>query len=421
MVRLPQASPETCLICKTSRLLCGRSRCPLLEKWGALSFMKEIKLGEELRGSSPPSLFVGRKGYPDVLAGPLLPPLSLGRETLILEEPELWYGTSLNQIVKYRSVLVRSSKRTNVRSLENPLIQSYHEFTMASRPVELEVKFQKPPRATIQFDVSSQPWGPIGRTKDVRIVENPSTIRSIEKAYYDGDLKANNAMEELYRSGVTVNQIQRVLSAGMLGLTRNRRLVPTRWSITATDDAIGKKLRSRVKEYTEIGNYEVFQSHYLDNHFYILLVPSSWMFEQIEAWYPGSAFVPGSQSAIVSDHEFGMGRKGYANKTAGAYYAARLASLEHLTKVRRQAAVIVFREVRSGYLVPLGVWQIRENVRHAFKEKQAKFSSLQEALRFIKSGLRIPIEEWTRQSKIIDRIIHQRTLLTYLSKLGDKE
>jgi hypothetical protein len=345
----------------------------------------------------------------------------LGRETLILEEPELWYGTPLNQIVKYRSVMVRSSMRTNVRSLENPLIQSCHEFTMASRPVELEVKFQKPPRATIQFDISSQPWGPIGRAKDVRIVENPSVVRSIERAYYDSDLKANDAMEELYKSGVTVNQIQRVLSAGMLGLKRNRRLVPTRWSITATDDAIGKRLRSRVKEYPEIGGYEVFQSHYLDNHFYILLIPSSWMFEQIEAWYPGSAFIPGSQAAIVSDYEFGNGRKGYASKTAGAYYAARLASLEHLLKVRRQAAVIVFREVRSGYLVPLGVWQIRENVRHAFRGKQAEFSSLQEALKSIKSGLRIPMEEWTRQSKIIDRITHQRTLLAYLVERGSKE
>jgi hypothetical protein len=142
------------------------------------------------------------------------------------------------------------------------------------------------------------------------------------------------------------------------------------------------------------------------------------MFEQIEAWYPGSVYIPGNETILVSDHEFGNGRKRYANKTAGAYYAARLASLEHLVKVRRQAAVIVFREVRSGYLVPLGVWQIRENVRHAFKSRHTEFSSLQEALNSIRAGLRIPVEEWTRKSKIIDRIIHQKTLLNYLKRHG---
>jgi len=416
LVRPPRTSTETCLICKTSRLLCGRSKCPLLERWSALTTISEVRLGEELKGASPPSFFVGRQGYPKVLTGPLLPPLSFGRETLILDEPDLWYGIPLNEIVRYRSILVRSSKRISVRDLENPLIQRCHELTMASRPVGLEVKFRKPPRATLQFDISSQPWGPIGRARTIRITENPSVVRSIEKAYYDTDLKADDAIEELYSSGVTVNQAQRVLSAGMLGLRRRRRLVPSRWAITATDDIIGKRLRTRVKRYPEIGRYEVFQSHYLDNHFYIILIPSSWMFEQIEAWYPGSAFMPGERVAIVSDYELGGGRKSYASRTAGAYYAARLGCLEYLIRIRRQAAAVVFREVRSGYVVPLGVWQIRENVRHAFREKPATFSSLNEALRYIRPGLKIPIENWVHESKIIDRVTHQRTLLTYLKR-----
>jgi hypothetical protein len=82
---------------------------------------------------------------------------------------------------------------------------------------------------------------------------------------------------------------------------------------------------------------------------------------------------------------------------------------------------VVFREVRSGYIVPLGVWQIRENVRQAFRERPAEFSDLQEALAFIKPSLRIPIEEWTHQSRIIDRVIHQRTLLTYFKRSTGRE
>ncbi|MCK4247700.1 MAG: hypothetical protein KAX04_04090, partial [Methanomicrobia archaeon] len=47
-----------CVLCKGSRMLCGRSRCPILI---TLNFHYKYKLLDktELSGSSPPSVFVG--------------------------------------------------------------------------------------------------------------------------------------------------------------------------------------------------------------------------------------------------------------------------------------------------------------------------------------------------------------------------
>jgi len=55
-------------------------------------------------------------------------------------------------------------------------------------------------------------------------------------------LRAADAIMELYRRGVETSSVQRVLSVGMLGLKKNRKLVPTRWSISATDDVISGRL-----------------------------------------------------------------------------------------------------------------------------------------------------------------------------------
>jgi len=57
-----------------------------------------------LSGASPPSVFVGRYGYPKVKVGPLVPPLH--GDTAILDMPELWLGKSIEEIVNYRLSLV---------------------------------------------------------------------------------------------------------------------------------------------------------------------------------------------------------------------------------------------------------------------------------------------------------------------------
>ena len=76
--------------------------------------------------------------------------------------------------------------------------------------------------------------------RDLR-VSNTRYNDKIEKAYYDTDLRATNAVVELYNRGVLVTKIQKAFSVGAFGVEK-KRLVPTRWSITAVDDIISKVL-----------------------------------------------------------------------------------------------------------------------------------------------------------------------------------
>jgi len=93
-----------------------------------------------------------------------------------------------------------------------------------------------------------------------------------------------------------------------------------------------------------------------------------------------------------------------------------LAACELLERERRQATVIVMREAHPGYIMPVGVWQVRENVRNAMRQKPLKFNTLDEALARIASQFQIPLRRWIRNSELLQDALFQRKLTEYLER-----
>lgn len=248
-------------------------------------------------------------------------------------------------------------------------------------------------------------------------ISNSKWDHQIQKAYFDSDLKASEAVTTLFRKGTMVTKIQRAFSVGAFGMKDQRRLVPTRWSITAVDSIISKAMMEKIKTFPEINEYRVYESRYLDNIFEILMIPREWSYEAMEAWYPGTVWNPNNKNVVLfSDWEGYTGRTTYA-KIGGCYYAARLAVGELLMKERRQATVLVLREAHPGYIMPVGVWQVRENVRNAMLQKPLKYNTLQEALARVGSQFQIPLNQWTQQSQLLQNALFQRRITDYIGHL----
>jgi hypothetical protein len=403
-----------CVLCKGSRFLCGKTRCPIMVK--AHQFLKSVSLmsSEDISGVSPPSVFIGRIGYPHVYAGPLVPPVD--EDTSLFDLPEQWFGKSIDEIVGFRSLLVRGKYRVHVQKFEEAgkILEQTRELALAEACVDMELNLTKKPRGFISLDDDVQPFGPSAPIKSLR-VGNARFDDKIEKAYYDTDLKAKPAVLELYKKGVVVSKIQKAFSVGAFGLEKNRRLVPTRWSITAVDDTLSKNLMETVRTNPEINEYRVYESVYMDNVFEVLMIPAAWSYESMEAWWPGTAWNPNGKSIFIfSDYENNEGRTTYA-AIGGCYYSARLATCELLVKERRQATVIVLREARPGYIMPIGVWQVRENVRNAMRQTPYKFKTLDESLKFISTRFEIPLKRWIQQSELLKRALFQKKLTDYFS------
>ncbi|MEE8167294.1 MAG: Nre family DNA repair protein [Candidatus Hydrothermarchaeales archaeon] len=392
-------SRKLCLTCKGGRLLCGRPSCPLLARVKIQSPL-EGQLKEELFGPSP-SIFVGWKGYPKVFIGPLT---SLQTEnSALLDDPSMWYGMGFNDIIRMRSLLVRSKLRQGVRA-RTKLVEESQEVALSITPVDTEVRFERKPSYGMSFTSISQPLGPSGILKDLKVADNPKIPKKVDSIIED-EFRASDATLELYRSGFDVYYLSRVLSSGALGVKENRKLVPTRWSITAIDDILGKGLTEEIRDLPEVTDYMVYRNTYLYNHFEVLLMPRKWEYEQFEAWAPDTLWTMAyDKPAINQENEGYWGRKDYALKEGGGYYACRLAVLEALQRMRRQAGVVVFREIYEGYVMPVGVWEVRENVRKAMANPPSKFASLEEALEDIAKGLKIPLKEYLDRSNILRQL-----------------
>ena len=409
-----QGGPSSglCSVCKGSKMLCGKASCPIVTKYHAHLKAKRT-FSENIAGSSPPSVFVGRANYPKVYVGPMVPPIT--GDTEIMDTPEMWVGKTMDDIVGFRMNLVRGMHRVDVHNVENGgrIVDETRELAMGYGTAEMEAQFWRKPVGRLTFDDNTQPFGPSAplRKFDVNSIK---IDQRIEKAYSDTDLKAAEAVIGLYQNGQRLSRLQRAFSVGAFGEGKRRKFVPTRWSITAIDDTIGKDMLQRTRDAPLIQDFEVYETEELDNRWAVLFMPTTWRYELIEAWYPRSIWNPyGSGIEILSDWEFYKPRKTYA-RIGGCYYAARLAVNENLIARNRQAGVVIFREAHAGYIMPVGVWNVRENVRSAVKKKPSRFTTLKQALDHIQRKMDIPMKRWINNSGILKDTLYQRRLEDFL-------
>src|SRR3970282_2070162 len=110
---------------------------------------------------------------------------------------------------------------------------------------------------------------------------------------------------------------------------------------------------------------------------------------------------------MFGDHEGYEGRSTYAS-IGGCYYAARLAVGEALERERRQASAVILRETHPGYLMPVGVWNVRAPVREPSRRPPGPCAPPREALAPLATRLDIPMERWIRNSNVLQHVLHQR-------------
>ena len=357
-----------------------------------LSTHANLFTSDSLDGASPPSVFVGSYGYPKVSVGPMVPPMH--GDTTLLDSPELWVGKSLEEIVNFRLSLIRGIKNIPINEPNGRYIENLHEVAMSSRPIDSELQFYKNPKPVASIDGESAPFGPVGEVASAKF-SSTSSDKSIQRAYYDHDLKAQDAVVSLYNRGIEISKIQKCFSVGMFG--KKRKLVPTKWSITATDSIIAESLVSEILEFDLIDSCRVFSHDHLGNLFSVVLFPHRWLFENQEAWHTGNGIGFGSdiEDAKGIDHP---------PVTAGAFFAAKLGVAEYLLEKKCQASALVLREIRPEYAVPVGVWQIREAIRSAMKNEPYIAENFDDGVTFAAKRMSVSKSEWLSKGDMLSTL-----------------
>ncbi len=376
---------DLCPACKRN----GRVFCP---HSSALFVKAEVEknLSENISGPSPPNLFVGTYGYPNISAGPMI---SIGRT---VDNPAQLYGMEYGEIIRQRSNMVIGRQAQSIFSRSRK-IDELQDAVMSVKDVDMEALFKYKPKLVLTMDNVLQPMGPSGELKDFSVIGNPSVPWAVDQIREDNVL-AVDAIAELTGKGFDSHYLTKLLSAGVLGRKVNRKMVPTRWAITAADDTIGKQMLEKVKELPEVQEFMVFTNEYLFNHFEIIVLPGAFEFEQFEAWFGSSP----KNANISEEYEGFEGRTTYASKQGGGYYAGRFGvAYGMLNHLHRQGRAVVIREILPDYTVPVGVWEVRENAKHAMTGRPHKFETLNAALDDAFTRLKVPRSQYLSKTRIL--------------------
>ncbi|HLC31103.1 MAG TPA: hypothetical protein VJK51_00390 [Candidatus Nanoarchaeia archaeon] len=379
--------------------ICGESDC---KKHSFL--LGKTQTIKEFSGNSPPEIFVGRWNYPNVYAG-ILAPQEYG-DTSTLSSPSKWHEQQLPipTIIQLRNKLIYSRGQTHIKQLNHQFLPVMQEIAMTHKSIAAEFKLKKPVEEHRERTSNAPLIKHAAELDKVRLQENPSIKPKVDYYASDTDIKSKDALIELQKHTET-EQLVKILSAGLLGLRKNRKLVPTRWSITAVDDTLSKEKLTKIKLFPTIQEISLFNAEYLGNHYEFLLLPQTFSFEVIEISHKGG---------VWTDHETIFPRKTYADDVTGAYYANRLALTEYLEKIKRQATCLVFREIKPEYHTPLGVGILRQISREAFSKQPETFATFKEAIEKAQSRTLIPIQKYLNASTLLKTKNQQQTLSKFL-------
>ena len=406
-----------CVTCKgkyySRPLKCGHSYCPIYTK---VSLFQSKKVEKQHFLGTAPGVFVGRYGYPKVNVGILSPP-EIVKDAELYESPHEWGKRkfAIEDVLRFRGPLINSRFENHVKT-KNRYLEMSQEVAMSSKAVDMEFFLTKKPNYTMKHDTIETPMGARAPLRKALFQGNVKVDRKVDYIVSDTDLKAGDAISTLYKKGYDETFLNRLLSIGNLGVKGRRKLVPTRWSITATDDTVGKSMLNEVKKFKE-ADYQFYYGGYLGNYFMVLFFPRVWSYELFEMYLPSTLLNPGKDMKWTTDYELFSGRKKYVDETAGGYYASRLGVLEQMKRIKRQAAVVVLRFTSEEYHTHLGVWVVREAVRRAMKNPilcSSEKEMLDNARMIIAQRFRYNIDINLKQSKVLKNIRTQKSIREFL-------
>lgn len=396
-----------CLHCK--RVHADTEVCPY-EKSYREFFSSPAPIGDHLEGASP-SIFVGRFGYPKVHVG-FLAPQGI-RESELMDAPKLWaqQNFQIPDIAALRRSLVQSRFEVGIQE-QNRQLGMAQEIAMSAKPVDVDIMFQQSPKQLDIFDGISAPFGPTGHLKAVDLTSNPHIPTAVEAAVGDTHATATTVMGELYGKNYDEHTLTKLLSVGTLGQGSLRKLVPTRWAITAVDDSLGKMLREQIQDFS-FCEHKIHFGGYLGNFFLIFFFPEKFRYELFEM-NTGSPLTEHKSLPYTTDYESFAGRTGYVQETAGGYYACRFSILEKLIEEHEQGSVLALRFITPEYTAPLGVWVVRQATRASLNSSPVFCSSrtelLAKAKSLIQEKLQLDISYYLKKSKLLEEISSQKKL-----------
>ncbi len=351
-------------------------------------FKKDFRPSKSLQGFSS-GVIVCEKNYPNLN---LIPLNNYKEESHFSKEKEI-VKKDYSEIFKIKSRNIAGKFNLNIKN-KNKNLDNIRDIIASKKKVEYESIFKK--EIKINNIVTNNLIGIVGSKNELKEIKKGNVPRSkIVDKYMNDDIKSEDAVYSLYCKKVNENQIISLFTLGSFGYSFNKKLVPSRWGTTAYDSIISERLYDEIKHNKIINKNLYFFKEDKGNRFHIFMFSHKHTFESIEIIY--------NKNDIKIIQDYIIDNKRIDPNTAGGFYATRLAVLEFLNRIKRQASIVVIREIKD-YEIPLGVIFVRETVRDALK-KVYSFNKIDD----LKPILQSKVFSVLKKSKTINK----KTLLDF--------
>lgn len=357
---------------------------------------RRILLKDNFNGITPPSNLVTVKKYPILNLGVLA---SEETVNLNIEDPS-YLATknySFEDIIKHKSLLINFYTPVSAYDVkDNKFYEKVLEISQSIKSLDIEVKIKKIFEERFHTKIFSF-FGFKGKIEQLSINDNPKIPNIL---YEISEISAKEGVVKLYESNFSDYYISRLFSLGFFGYSINRKLVPSKWSITAVQRIIEEKINREIKDFKIISSYFLSQNRIYGNDLYGIIFPGNGEVEMLEVLMPGSAYNrEGNYPIIGKDSE------------SGGYYAVRLSFKEFLRMNKFRANLLLIRVVTNEYKFPLGSWVLREGTKIMFKKKIEIYSSMNEILNHLNNIF------WNKYNMTIFKIIKNSEIINRKSIL----
>ena len=334
-------------------------------------YQQKLPISKEIEGF-PSNAIVGEKGYPNLRVHSSSNPSKEGSFFNNSESVKKDYQEILP--TKARNIL-GSTHNLNIKKVDDKIKKEIEDVYKSRKPVQIHSKFEKEIRFNnFLINPTNGIIGSRNPLENLYATENTKTSKVLEK-HTGNEIKAQKSLIDLYEKGINESQIINLFSFGSFGTSINEKLVPSRWAISGYDSTIENHLFNKIKEYPITNKYKVYGYSDKGNFFLIILFPTLYYSSVIEKF-------PGAVKEDFTNSYNRLDKKEPA--TSGGYWATKLAVLEKLREMKRQASFISIRIIRD-YDLPLGVIFVRETVRETMKREIFSTNSEEELIDFLKN------------------------------------
>lgn len=200
----------------------------VVEKLSKLNFKsKKIDSLSKFEGVSPPTIFIGSKlKYPLVNVG-ILSPLEKVEDASVFDDPKSWAENdfSISNIIGLRENLLNSRFQSNVMDarLNKKFTELAKEIAISSSPVDVEIELKTKVNFGNQSDRILTPHGMRADLKNAKVTSNVKIDQKVDRVMND-EIKANEGISYLYNSGINEYSLSKILSVGVMGLKKDKKI-----------------------------------------------------------------------------------------------------------------------------------------------------------------------------------------------------